>query len=106
MSVLQQSNASLFHASKYVRVAVTLCKIKVGPSDFIVIGGCFYFRTPAAIPENPIYKVSTFPKRSLHCLRQILEKLGLHENVCCEDVFQNVRKTNTFLSIAGLYVKL
>jgi hypothetical protein len=34
-----------------------------------------------------------------------LEKLGLFENICCEDV-QSLRKTNTFLSIAGMYVEL
>lgn len=105
MSVLQQRNASLFHTSKYIRVAVKLCKFKAGPGDFVVIADCFDFRTPAAISENPIYKVSTFSKRSLHCLRQILEKLGLHENICCEDVVQSVRKTNTFLWTAGIYVE-
>jgi hypothetical protein len=35
--VLQQNNASLFHTSNYVTVVVKLCKIKVVPSDFIVM---------------------------------------------------------------------
>jgi hypothetical protein len=49
--------------------------------------GCFDFRTPASIPENPIYKVSTFSKRRLLCLSQILEKLGLYEQICVKMLF-------------------
>jgi hypothetical protein len=73
MSVLQQYIASLFHTSKYLIIAVKLYKIKVGPSDFIVMVLIVLISEHLLLSRQIKITESVFSEMKLLCLPQILE---------------------------------